>query len=340
MTIRPPPSSVVAISSRRGASSTIHEDRSAARAVLGLRGEVRRDELFGRASIRDDDQLRRSGGRLDADDPRPGDLTLGHAHEDVAGPDDDIHGGDRRGAVGERGDRLGPTDPVDLVDADQRGRRQRHLGHPAVTVRRYRQRDLGHSRDPRRDRRHEDRRRVGRPAAGNVEPGPVHRTEHLFDHDTVDVEAHRALGGSLGFVVPTDACGRDLQGFAQVGIDAVERGGQLGGRDAELVDRAPVELGGQLPQRRVAPAADVGDDLAHELDGFVLGSGRDLKRNPRVGVRAAQVETRQHGPGIVPGPWIRPDANCPVGRMTQGWPRWPTDPPTPSSAPCTRRSRS
>ena len=81
--------------------------------------------------------------------------------------------GDRLGAVGERGDRLGAAHPVD-------GRRARRAGRPpappdrvAVRARRRAHGDPLDAGDPRGDHPHHDRARIRGPAAGHVDRGAL-----------------------------------------------------------------------------------------------------------------------------------------------------------------------
>ena len=65
--------------------------------------------------VGDDEHLRRAGDHVDADLAE--NMPLGGGDEGVARADDLGHRRDRRGAIGERRDRLRAADPVDLVDA-------------------------------------------------------------------------------------------------------------------------------------------------------------------------------------------------------------------------------
>ena len=62
----------------------------------------------------------------------PNTSALGRRHIGVAGPDDLGDRRDRRGAIGERRDRLRAADAIDLVDAGELGRRQHQRAELAV----------------------------------------------------------------------------------------------------------------------------------------------------------------------------------------------------------------
>ena len=101
-----------------------HEPGQAVRPVLGLDDQVDGGEGGRRPGSRHDDDLGgpgEGGGHPD----QPGDLTLGLGHVRVPRTGDDVDGGHALGAVGQRAHRLGPPDPVHLVDARDRGGGQR-----------------------------------------------------------------------------------------------------------------------------------------------------------------------------------------------------------------------
>ena len=142
--------------------------------------------------------------------------ALGRVDVHVAGPDDDVDGGDRLGAVGHRGDRLRAADAVDLLDAGEERGGERHRGDRAVGPGRDAQhplRDPGHGR---RDRGHQDGRRVGGASARDVEPGAVDGPDRLGDGDTVGVE-RRGRRDGLGLVVRPDPGAGHLEGIADLG---------------------------------------------------------------------------------------------------------------------------
>ena len=87
--------------------------------MLGLGEEVGGDPVGIVVAVGDDQDLARAGDHVDAD--RAEHLALGGGDVGVARPDDLGDRRDRRRAVGERGDRLGAADAVDLVDAGEPG---------------------------------------------------------------------------------------------------------------------------------------------------------------------------------------------------------------------------
>ncbi len=131
------------------------EHRCATRTVLGLGEEVGGGEARRHAAVGDDDDLRRPGVGIDADDAR--DLALGQRDEPVARPDDHVDRAERLGAEGEGGNGLRATDPVHVGDPDQGGGGQRRLRDPAVGIGRNAEHELAHPRELRGDRGHEHR---------------------------------------------------------------------------------------------------------------------------------------------------------------------------------------
>ena len=100
--------------------------------VLGLGEQIRRDQARFGAAVGDDQHLRRAGDRVDVDLAE--DQALGRGDPLVAGPDDLVDPRHRRGAVGQRRDRLGAAELEHAIDAGQL-RRQQRLGRRAgVTI--------------------------------------------------------------------------------------------------------------------------------------------------------------------------------------------------------------
>jgi hypothetical protein len=258
--------------------------------VLGLRDEIGRDHGGIRRVVGHDDELRGPGQRLDAHDP--GDLALGGGDVPVAGTDDDVDGPDRLGAVREGGDRLRTADPVHLVHTDEGGGGQRCLRDAAVRIGRHAQRDLRDAGHACGDRGHEHSRRIGGPAAGHVQPGTINGHDELAEEHAVPLEAD--VVPQLSFVVGGDLLPRVFEGGAELGGSVVERGEQLVSRHPELVDRAAVELLGQVMQRRIAAAPNLGDDRSHALDGGRVNGFSTRRQRAEVGVRAAKIESGEH----------------------------------------------
>ena len=70
-----------------------------------------------------------------------------------------------------------------------------------------------------------------------------------------------------------------------------ERGQQFVTRHAQIVDRATVELLGQITKRIVTAAPNLGDDGAHALDGRRVSGIPARRQRAEVGVRAAKIES-------------------------------------------------
>ncbi len=163
---------------------------------------------------------------------------------------------------------------------------------PAVTIGRHAQRDLRDARHACGNRRHEHGRGVGGPSAGHVQPGSIHRHDELAEEHAVPLEAD--VVSQLSFVVGGDFLPRVFEGGAELGGGIVERGEQLIARHPQLVDRAAVELLGQVVQRCVTTPPNLGDDRAHAFDGRCVNSVPTRRQRAEVGVRAAKIESGEH----------------------------------------------
>jgi hypothetical protein len=98
------------------------EDRLRQLVVLGLGEEIHRHPVGLRAAVTHHHDLRRAGDHVDADDAEH--APLGGRDIGVAGAHDLVHRRNRRGAVGERRDRLRSSDAEHAVHAADRGRRE------------------------------------------------------------------------------------------------------------------------------------------------------------------------------------------------------------------------
>jgi hypothetical protein len=105
------------------------------RAVLRLRDEVGGDGPCVGAAVREDEALRGSRGKVDAD--LPGDLDLGGRDPGGSRPDDQVDGGQALTGqpVRERGDRLDAARHEERVDVQQARGAEQHRVHPSVGVR-------------------------------------------------------------------------------------------------------------------------------------------------------------------------------------------------------------
>ena len=91
------------------------------------------------------------------------------------------------------------------------------------------------------------------------------------------------VGGD--FLARVFECGTELGGCI------FERGEQLVTRHAQIVDRATVELLGQIAKRIVTAAPNLGDDRTHTLDGRRIDGLAARRQRAEVGVRAAKIES-------------------------------------------------
>ena len=261
--------------------------------MLGLHDHVDGGQLRGRGLVGHDHHLGRTGeGPGHTHDPLGTHLALGRGHVHVARAHDDVGGWDGLGAVGHGGDGLGAAHPVHGVDPRQGGGREDPVGEAAVGAGRRAQDDLTHSRHPRRGRRHQHRRQQGRPPARDVDAGPVDRAAQVADGDPV---AH--VGVLIAELVPVvgedGALGR-LERLPQEGREVGQGPVELALVDAELVHGGAVEALGVLADGGVASLPDVGQDLAHHLDGrrpAQVGTGQ---AGAQIVARTAKIEAREH----------------------------------------------
>jgi hypothetical protein len=179
--------------------------------------------------------------------------------------------------------------PVHLVHAGERRRRQGDGRHAAIGVGRYAQRDLRDARHACRDRRHEHGRGIRGAATGHVQPGPVNRHDELAEQHAVPLDPH--VASELSFVVGGDFIARVFEGGTELGGCILEGGEQLVTGHAQIVDRATVELLGQITQRIVTTTPNLGDDRAHALDGRRLHGIPPSRQRAEIGVRAAKIES-------------------------------------------------
>ena len=144
--------------------------------MLGLRLEIGGAKRRIGALVGDDQHLARAGRKIDPDHAR--DEQLGRGRPALAWPDDLVHALDRLGAVGERRDRLGAADAVDLVQPElTRGGENRRVEL------RGRHGDPPHAGGLSRHGAHHERARKRRQPARHVHPDRVERNEAALGLD-------------------------------------------------------------------------------------------------------------------------------------------------------------
>ena len=160
------------------------QDRLRGFVVFGLRKQVGGDIARVRAGIGEHDDLGWPRDHVDADDAEH--PPLGGGDIGVARADDLRDRPDRRGAIGERGDRLSAADAVDFVDPrDARGGEHERID-PSVR-RRHDHRDARAACDLGGRGVHQYRGGIARGAAGDIEPDRLDRAPApaLFDAERV-----------------------------------------------------------------------------------------------------------------------------------------------------------
>ena len=262
--------------------------------VLRLRDQIGRHVPHRGRPVGDDQHLGRP--RQHVDPHRARDLALRLGDEAVPGPHDLVHPGDRRRAVGQRGDRLGPAHPEDPVHARQPRGRQHHVRRSS---RRRRHDDIAHPGDRRGDRIHYYGGWIGGLASRNVDPDAI---EGYDAHPQLC--SRRPDGESrleLSLVIRTDARHGELEGRLHRAGHPTERLPTPGAGQLPLLRRQihAVETSRVLPHRAVATRPHVGED---RTDGF-CGRGirrTDLRKMRRENVVGRCLKSGQHKLGSGP----------------------------------------
>ncbi len=283
------------------------------RSVLPLGEQVEGDQLGIGSAVRDHDEVARPGKAVDPDLPE--DLALGLLDVEVAGAHDDIDGSDRLGPVGKRGDRLRPTHPVYHRGAGEPAGGEDHRIDVTVGPGRRADGDLTHAGDVGGDGAHHDRRRVWGAATRGIHAGAVERD--LAELDLVSRERHRPVGGQPRLGDLGDVRDRQLQARAQLPVEPLDGGVELGLRDAQRRRRGAVgvELTRVVAQRVVAGGAHSFDDLGD------LSRDRFRRRDerPQLGREQPRI-ARQREPLRFHG--SAPAARRSPGRAACGRPGW------------------
>ncbi len=197
----------------------------------------------------------------------------------LPGPQNLVDAREALRAVGERRDGLGAAGREDAVGAGHGGCCQLDRRHDAVRPRRADQDEVLDAGDLGRDQRVQDGGRVHRQSAGGVD-ADVADGAHLHAQALVDVGGEHAA--HLPLVVAAHAAGRELQRVAQLRLDGVDGGLDLGARDLEARVREAIEDLAVAAHGRVTLATHIGDDALH-----ALASGKLLAKDGR-GHRAAR----------------------------------------------------
>ena len=221
--------------------------------VLGLGQQVDGDVARIVRGIGQHDDLGRAGDGVDADPAEH--LPLGLGDIGVAGADDAIDRRDGRGAVGQRRDRLGAADPVDLGHAGAARRGQHQRVQHAVRGR-HAHRDARHAGDPGRDRVHQHRGRIGRLAARHVEADRIQRRPAHAEGEARRV-GRPQIGGSCARWNASIRVAARSSAAIKLGRDAGDRRVDLVGGDAQPVggQRQPVEARGVVAAAPHRPRA-------------------------------------------------------------------------------------
>ena len=233
--------------------------------MFGLGEQVGCDELGGGGVVGDHEDLARPGH--DVDPHRARHDLLRQRHVEVPRTHDHIRARDRFGPEGERRDRPGAADFVDLVHSGLAGGDQQVGRDPAFRRGRRRHDDPLHARHPRRDGAHQDRRdqRGLTPLPpGHVDARLPDRVHHLAEHRPGAIEGHEP-GAQLASVKLLDLRGGPVQRTQEPAVHRRGGGLHLGRADAQVgcTESGTVEAAGVVDQGPVAPAPDVLQDAAH-----------------------------------------------------------------------------
>ena len=212
------------------------------RSVLGLHHQIDGGQLGRRLRAGDHHHLGGPGERR-GHTHGAGYLALGLGHVTVARTDDHVHRRDRLGAVGHGRDGLGPTHPVDLVDAGHRRRRQCGVVDSTVGPGRHAQDDLVHAGHLGGDGTHQYGRWIAGPPPGGIATGPGHWANQMPHADAARLEVIGAGVAGLMGVIGEDPVVGDVQRVLQLGRHASEGG-------ADLAPWAPADP--RWPRRRIA----------------------------------------------------------------------------------------
>lgn len=227
--------------------------------MLSLGEKVHCDPIRVGAGVGDDQNFGWPGDHIDPDHTE--DATLGRRHIGIARAHNLVHGGNGRGTVGERSNRLRAADGVGARDTRQ-VRSGKHQRISPTAGRWHEHNNVRHTGNRRRQRTHEHRGRIRCLAPGHVQPDSGQWGDFLPQARTVSFgECPRF--GALPLVEGTDPRRRGRQRIALAGRQRVERRREFDGRDGQRGDTRrihAIEALRVLEHRRVTTRAHVGED--------------------------------------------------------------------------------
>lgn len=245
----------------KGGAGRDQEDCSPA-VVFGLGQEVRSDPYRVGIVVGQDADFTGTGNHVNADGAE--DQALSHGHVSIAGTDDLKDWRNAFCTVSSRGNALGTADFIDFRSAGDMGRSQ-DVGIDRTVFGRRREdgdgRDAG---DVGRDGVHEDRRRVGSRAAGNVDADALDWRE-LGPQADAGTEGINPGLFDLPFMISPDVGGRFFEDGHEIGTDDVDGGVDFFRRNEETVQIHAIEALRIFPDSCVAALFDIGQD---GFDGF------------------------------------------------------------------------
>ncbi len=232
------------------------------------------------------------------------------------------------GAVGERGDGLRPAHAIDLAHPGKLGRHQHQRVEHSLR-RRHHHGDAGNAGDLGRQGIHQDRARIARRAARNIEPGGSDRRPALPELDAERVSIEVVLG-QLPLVMVEDTVMGELKRLKRLLVHLGPRRLDLGWRDpdANLAQVEAVKGEGEIDQGCIALGAharDDGGDLIVDVGGL-LALLREKRLEAILEIRVGSLKPHGHGAGVrsrsrrarCPRRARRPDAQACSACATRG----------------------
>ena len=134
------------------------------------------------------------------------------------------------------------------------------------------------------DHVHDHARGEGGETTGHVQTDPTDRDHPLGDDSTRRQLDRGGRLAELGGTDPAATVDGHLEGGPDLGVELLDRGGELGGRDPELVGHDVVEPVRPVPQGAHPAGGDVVADGTHHLHG-----GFHVELGPRHDGRVVQL---------------------------------------------------